>query len=891
MNKFLYLAVTLLVVSCGGGGGNSGSNVVSSQSSSSSSSSSTDNSSTSSSSNNSSTDSSSDSTSDSSQLQLTDARFTSNSSFTCGPIIEKENEFRYCWEENITLLSVGTDYSATILEPLTVTFDGLAETIPEFSYAESLYKDYGIILSDEGGVSWTKEYSYALYEMIKRLGLNFNGETFDYRGDALPYSKWTLTDDLVVDDISITDSVNGTSPGGGKFVNLTTQVFTNAIPRMATVDGKKGRYFSNRLHHAVLRFVTDNGEDSSKVNEILKNRYGVSVSIPDYVALTGEQASRFQAFKGWELIAIMSMFEEMPPGMHKIDGLNYLVRRLDGTFDPTSPTAPAIAYPGAGYIIFMEHAFVGTSLDYLHRLILHEKAHFLWSKIFDDNLLSDWVTLGGWTHSCVDGTNPCDIKDYFNVQEGWTTSKQTEFVSAYAHGKNPNEDMAESISYFIVNPDALKSRAMGKYEFIRDRIMQGTIYISTLSDQFTFKVYNLYPDYVYPGKIKRLEVIVTGAPNEKKSGSVTIELHALDNYLEGAKYAYTRIFSEADTSFDIYLYPVEGYTTTGKDADGNDVNIGTVLRGTFELAANVKKGFWSPRQISVTDQVGNTRNEGVNDFGFRMFVNSLNEDIAPPKYIANSATLAKGTAIKDGLDVQTITATWQVEEELMLGASNQCFGALNDDNAGTYAFQRYGDALSNSDCKVVWFMPDYMPSGNYYLNYIVTRDLAKNRTGTYFRGPAGLDYGRIMNEDSINTDEPAPQVNLTTLNPDTNHPELDINSISISATPTNPSAPNGETVVNISFRVRDDISGYDLGSLYLRDPQGLVTQFYHYPEGGGSLAATADGGAWKDHIASYTLPVGSAPGTWGLIEMTVIDKAENFKYHNFTEIVSFVVDE
>ena len=42
MNKFLYLAVTLLVVSCGGGGGNSGPNVVSSQSSSSSSSSSTD---------------------------------------------------------------------------------------------------------------------------------------------------------------------------------------------------------------------------------------------------------------------------------------------------------------------------------------------------------------------------------------------------------------------------------------------------------------------------------------------------------------------------------------------------------------------------------------------------------------------------------------------------------------------------------------------------------------------------------------------------------------------------------------------------------------------------------------------------------------------------------
>ena len=35
--------------------------------------------------------------------------------------------------------------------------------------------------------------------------------------------------------------------------------------------------------------------------------------------------------------------------------------------------------------------------------------------------------------------------------------KKTEFVSAYAHGKNPDEDFAESVSYFIVNPDKLIS--------------------------------------------------------------------------------------------------------------------------------------------------------------------------------------------------------------------------------------------------------------------------------------------------------------------------------------------------------------------------------------------------------------------------------------------------
>ena len=102
------------------------------------------------------------------------------------------------------------------------------------------------------------------------------------------------------------------------------------------------------------------------------------------------------------------------------------------------------------------------------------------------------MTLGGW-YECSE--NP----------EGWCTTKQTEFVSAYAHEKNPNEDMAESIAFFTVNPDALRSRSLAKYEFIRDRIMQGNIYISTIYENLTFDVYNLYPDYVFPGKIKKLQ--------------------------------------------------------------------------------------------------------------------------------------------------------------------------------------------------------------------------------------------------------------------------------------------------------------------------------------------------------------------------------------------------
>ena len=50
--------------------------------------------------------------------------------------------------------------------------------------------------------------------------------------------------------------------------------------------------------------MTDNGNDSSAVNTILVERYGVTTSIDDYVALTGEQASRSQAFQAEELSII-----------------------------------------------------------------------------------------------------------------------------------------------------------------------------------------------------------------------------------------------------------------------------------------------------------------------------------------------------------------------------------------------------------------------------------------------------------------------------------------------------------------------------------------------------------------------------------------------------------
>ncbi len=78
-----------------------------------------------------------------------------------------------------------------------------------------------------------------------------------------------------------------------------------------------------------------------------------------------------------------------------------------------------------------------------------------------------------------------------NAASGWATKQQVEFVSAYAHQKSPNEDLAESISYYVKNPNMLKSRAPLKFAFIRDRLMHGTRYVATIREDLTFEVHAL----------------------------------------------------------------------------------------------------------------------------------------------------------------------------------------------------------------------------------------------------------------------------------------------------------------------------------------------------------------------------------------------------------------
>ena len=774
------------------------------------------------------------------------------------------NTFVFHWEEDQS--TAGYDYSSHVNQPVEVEFVDEETPAPDGSSANRLLHDYNISLVNDGGETWTHEHAYRLLRTMETIPQR---KRDPYEVQSLPASRWIIASEHVENDIRI----QGGDSGGPATVRIAADAFVHARPRIARIEGRRGAYYSQRLHHAVVRFVTGNGRDVDACEKILQERFGVTTRITEhttYEALTAnttnEPASRFQAFHAEEIVQIINTFEEMPAGMHATPGLRYLARRLDGTPHPLYPMAPAVAWTGSGYIEFMEKAFTTPSILYVHRLIIHEKAHFLWAHLFDEQLKQDWILLGGWYRDA-------------NDPEGWSTTKQTEFVSAYAHGKNPNEDMAESIAYFVVNPDKLRSRSPGKYEFIRDRIMQGNIYISRIREDLTFEVYNLYPDYVYPGKIRRVDIEVTGGPEEDKNVRVEIELHALDGVLEGATRAFARVFSEDGTFFDLLMYP--GGVWTGKP--------GTVLSGSFTLSKYAKAGYWSPDQIELTDEHRNARFEGLNDFGWTLYVNNPLEDATPPRYVRNSASLTKSSEIREGREVQLIEATWGVDENSgkMSDTWRPCYARLNDENPDTYSYQSGGryDPLERK-CRVTFVMPHYMPSSVYTMNLIEMVDRALNFSRVYFRHPG---HG-LRPEDSV-VDETAQQIDLMTDNPDTEPPELDINNIQISAAPTNPDNPDGETLVTLVYSVRDNISGFEIASLYLRDPQGIDHQFYAYENTAySSLFPSGDPSQWTAYTWTVLLPAGSAPGTWGLAEMTVRDRAQNFRAYNFTEIIHFDVE-
>jgi hypothetical protein len=798
--------------------------------------------------------------------------------------------FVYEWQDDSSY--VGHAQQSYINTPVTITVLGKAEPIPADFNAINLLNEYGFLLSNDSS-TWTSEEAYRLYVTLSKLNFPKYGEN----QPVIVKAKWTITDKAVDRDIHFSQQ------SGIDLVTISRTTFTYASPLVVTLDGVKGRFFSKRLFHAGLYYRSKRGVDEGVIGEIASARYGLRFMSPssELQTLMKETSSNFQPFTSEEKLIIMSMMEEYPEAMQRQEKLKYLVRRINGQPNPVYPQAPAIAWTGLETIEFMEGAFSSQSIEYMQRLVLHEKAHFLWEYTFDSVTRRDWADVGGWF------PDPTQMS-------GWSTNNTTEFVSAYAHLKNPNEDMAESIAFYITNPDALRSRSMRKFEFIRDRIMQGTRYVSIINPNMTFQVYNLYPDYNYPGKIKRSKIEVTGAPNEDKTITLEIELNTMNNAFNGAEFAATTLFSSAGTFKGMHLSKVNAE--------------GSILRGQITLSKRAKSGYWTIPQMAIYDANRNARVEKSSTFGILCFVDNPMEDVTPPLYIQQSLKLdSVGARIIDfsgrtadqmcGTCADTVAlmpamrVKFDIEEKNTISPDGRAYATIflpsldsvGPNNAQPYSFdvQISGPGIRNDvpdSLKKAEFhfpVPYYYPRGYYSIAALQMTDVALNTRLVLLDNDTG-NQQYFIPPNNINQRGLRDSLYFYTPYPDLKAPAIDLNDIQIKATPTRPDAPNGETLFEMWLWIKDSsdfpgkASGFNYLSYTLRDPQGLERAVQFQPSTFYDVRPDSSAYGFKRYRFTTLLPQGSPPGLWGVSSITLWDKARNRRYYNFTEIVRFDVE-
>ena len=803
-------------------------------------------------------------------------------------------DYFYEWSDDDSYAGHATQ--TFINEPYELTIIDQNISVPNDFSSINLRNDFGIVLSNDDKF-WNQEDAFRLYSTINQIPvfnkIDINSDINYENGENINLIL-KLTDDYIFRDIEIESNENGIITA-----KISQSAFTYASPLVGILDGIKTRFYSKRLFNAMVYYVTDYGRDHIKINDLAKIKYGVEFLVPDERTenLMNETKSNFQEFYHEEKLEILSMFEELPEGTHKLNNLKYLVRRIDGQDHPERPSASAIAWGGLNTIEFMSKGFNGTSLSATRRLILHEKAHFIYWELVDEETKNDWIELGGWF---PDPT----------AASGYSTWKTTESVSAYGHANGPGEDFAESFTYYVENVNKLKTVSMGKYEFMRDRIMHGTRYEAQIREDLTFMVYNMWPDYTYPGKIKSVKLEVEGEAEEDKIVKVELKLHSVNFPDDGSTGGGFSIYSTTGTVQNIALDPKNG-------------NIDSVLVGQVTLSKYVKNGYWKPGTIAIRDQVGNTRYENTSTIGFKLWIENPLEDIDPPIFnndfkieVINERfdpTIAnwdnwEGNESGDTVKALRITGTAYDGLPLKYFNASVFYPDLDHEFAQLYDFGVFDEPhideennIKNEKNSIKYYdikfpIMDWAPSGWYSVSMVRTEDLAKNGSFLY-----------LVNDLEAFDDSPAhifedlrDSVYIKTDYPDYIAPEINLNNIKINAEPVNPDSPDGETRFDISFFVRDlsDHSGHESGAKQvwytLRNPLGYEFTFSsegQSPELEKNRTTYLPHGNsdWVYVELNTLLPKGSAPGKWGVTGMEVIDRNRNTRKYSFLEYVRFDV--
>jgi hypothetical protein len=134
---------------------------------------------------------------------------------------------------------------------------------------------------------------------------------------------------------------------------------------------------------------------------------------------------------------------------------------------------------------------------------------------------------------------------------------------------------------------------------------------------------------------------------------------------------------------------------------------------------------------------------------------------------------------------------------------------------------------ANRDIKHITYrypIPEYFPKGFYELTMMYLVDEGGNPKKAFFMNDTAsfkIGAGDLKTSKHVRD-----SIYIDTKYPDFIPPILDINAITIKATPTNPKAPDGETLFEMEFFAKDSSAyigneaGVKHGGYILRDPQG-----------------------------------------------------------------------
>ena len=292
-------------------------------------------------------------------------------------------------------------------------------------------------------------------------------------------------------------------------------------------------------------------------------------------------------------------------------------------------------------------------------------------------LKDDWAELGGWFIDPTSATGGNNSQLHQLNSDTSTTTNDKGFI--------------------IESTEGLLSVSVRKYEFVRDRIMHGTRYVAQIREDLTFTVYNLFPDYTYPGKVTKIEVNVVGGSEEDKVVTIRASLNSdtKDPTIDGASSAYIRFASSIGTIQDIGLYPENGQAQD------------SVLIGTTNFSMLEKSGYWSLASFSVTDPVGNKRYENSSTIGMKLYIENPLEDILPPAYnydyayeIVTDKFITggnSGTLDVNGEEMRAIKMSSSFFDEnqvrrldINVNLPNEISGKFNDNKIDGFRLELYG---------------------------------------------------------------------------------------------------------------------------------------------------------------------------------------------------------